>query len=503
MSEAATPSLLEMRGVVKRLGPTVALGGVDLEVSRGEVHALIGENGAGKSTLMKVLSGAHSPDEGEIRIDGKPYAPAGPLDGRAAGIGMIYQELNLAPDLSVEANVLLGVEDSKWGVVRGREHQRRVRETLELLGRADIHPQTIVGDLSIGARQLVEIARALTSDARILVLDEPTSSLTLNDTKRLFEIIDRLAKSGVAVIYISHFLEEVFRVADRYTVLRNGETVGSGKTVDITTAGIIELMVGRSLAELFPSVPHEPGEPLLAIDHLGGHGLSHPVSLTLHRGEILGVAGLVGAGRTELLRAIYGLDPVLDGTVTIRGVTTRHQRPDRRVRQGLGFVSENRKEEGLSLIRSIADNVTMSDTRSISRWGWISPARQHRRVRQFIERVKIKCLRTGQPVEDLSGGNQQKVAIARLLHQEADVLLLDEPTRGIDVGSKAEVYLLMSELAASGKGILFVSSYVPELLGVCDRIAVLSRGELVALKEAKDWSEHDILLAATGGEQAA
>jgi ribose transport system ATP-binding protein len=491
-----------MRGVVKRFGPTVALGGVDLEVSRGEVHALIGENGAGKSTLMKVLSGAHLPDEGEIRIDGEPYAPAGPLEGRAAGVGMIYQELNLAPDLSVEANVLLGAEVSKWGIVRFREHERRVREALEILGRADIHPRTIVGDLSIGARQLVEIARALTSDARIIVLDEPTSSLTLSDAERLFEIIERLKKSGVAVIYISHFLEEVFRIADRYTVLRNGETVGSGEIADVTTDDIIELMVGRSLAELFPSVPHERGEPLLTLDDLLGHGLTRPISLTLHHGEILGIAGLVGAGRTELLRAIFGLDPILSGTVTISGVTTRHQRPDRRLRQGFGFVSENRKEEGLSLSQSIADNVTMSDMRSISKWGWIAPATQHRRVRQFIEKVKIKCRGPGQPVEDLSGGNQQKVAIARLLHQEADVLLLDEPTRGIDVGSKAEVYRLMNELAAAGKGVLFVSSYVPELLGVCDRIAVLSRGELVAIRETRDWSEHDILLAATGGEQA-
>jgi len=496
-----------MTGVVKRFGPTVALGGVDLDVHAGEVHALIGENGAGKSTLMKVLSGAHRPDDGSITLAGEPYAPSGPLDGRAAGVGMIYQELNLAPDLSVEANVFLGAEVHRSGLVKRSEHEAEVRKALAFLGHEKIDPRTLVSDLSVGEQQVVEIARALTCDARIIVLDEPTSSLTRKDTERLFDVIARLKSSGVGVIYISHFLDEVFRVADRYTVLRNGETVGTGSIADVDTDTIISLMVGRSLEELFPIVPHEHGEPILELDSLCGESLPNGVSLTLHRGEILGIAGLIGAGRTETLRAIYGLDPVKSGEVTVLdaqlSVSARRARPDLRLRQGVGLLSEDRKGEGLALSSTIAENVTLSDLRSVSKRGVVSLGRERSVVSRWIERVKIKCLGPSQSVSDLSGGNQQKVAIARLLHQSADVLLLDEPTRGIDVGSKVEVYRLMGELAAEGKAVLFVSSYIPELLGVTDRIAVMSRGKVQAVRDTRDWTEQDILREATSGEQAA
>ena len=495
--------VLEMTGVSKRFGPTVALDRVDLEVRRAEIHALIGENGAGKSTLVKALSGAIEPDEGRITFLGARYAPSDPQDARAAGVSMIYQELNLAPHLSVEANVLLGMEESRWGFVKRQSHERRVREALEMLGHHDIDPRRPVGKLGVGAQQLVEIARALVSSARLIVLDEPTSSLALKDADKLFDVVRRLKGQGVSVIYISHFLEEVFKVADRYTVLRNGSAVGTGRLADVRKEQIIEMMVGRSLSELFPQVDHDIGESVLSLESLCGDSIPEAVDLTLHRGEILGIAGLIGAGRTEMLRALYGLDPLRSGRITIAGVSSGYQRPDQRLREGVGLLSENRKEEGLALIRSVGDNVTLSRFGPVSRYGWILPRLQEQHVNRWIERMSIQCSSPSQVVSDLSGGNQQKVAIARLLHQEADILLLDEPTRGIDVGSKVEVYRLMGELAAAGKAILFVSSYIPELLGVCDRIAVMSRGRLSAIRDAGEWTEQSILLFATRGHPTA
>ena len=498
----AGETVLRMEGVEKRFGATHALRGVSFEVRRGEVHALIGENGAGKSTLMKVLSGALEPDSGSMHFCGQPYRPKGPDDARRAGVSMIYQELNLAPDLTVEQNVFLGMERSRRGIALEHEQQARTREALDLLGHSDISPRTRVGRLSVSAQQIVEIARAIVSEARVIVLDEPTSSLTLKDTERLFEVIARLCQRGVSLVYISHFLEEVQRISDRYTVLREGLSVGTGDVRSAPLQSIIELMVGRSLGDFFPKVPHERAEPLLELSGVCGVKLPRGVELTLHRGEILGIAGLVGAGRTEMLRAIYGLDPVAAGWIQVAGFEGGAGNPAARLQQGVGLLSENRKEEGLALSLSIADNVTLSDFRPVARKGWVSPLLQRRTVSRWIDRVRIKCRASSQPVGDLSGGNQQKVAIARLLYQKSDVLLMDEPTRGIDIGSKVEVYRLMGELAAEGKGILFVSSYLPELLGVSDRIAVMSRGKLSEAKPVGEWTEKSILAYATGGEAA-
>jgi len=494
--------VLRMRGVEKRFGATPALRSVELEVRRGEVHALIGENGAGKSTLMKVLSGAVAPDAGEMTLRGERYAPLGPDDARRAGVCMIYQELNLAPHLTVVENIFLGMEPSRFGIVRRREQEARAREALGALGHVDLPLHARAGSLSVSLQQVIEIARAIVSDASIIVFDEPTSSLTLKDAERLFEVIQRLRARGVSSIYISHFLEEVQRISDRFTVLREGLSVGSGDAASTPLPKIIELMVGRSLGEFFPRVPHTRGEPILELRGLCGDRLPRDVSMTLHRGEILGVAGLVGAGRTELLRAVYGLDPVTQGRVRVAAFEGGFEPPARRVRQGIGFLSENRKEEGLALARSIADNVTLSNWKPVSRWGWVLPAAQRRAADAWITRLAVKCRSAMQPVGDLSGGNQQKVALARLLYQGADVLLLDEPTRGVDIGSKVEVYRLMGELAAQGKAILFVSSYLPELLGVADRIAVMSRGRLSEARDASAWTEHSILAQATGGEAA-
>ena len=389
---------LQMSAVRKRFGATVALDGVDLTVRPGEVHALIGENGAGKSTLVKILSGAIRADEGDMRLDGRLYRPSGPLEARQCGIAMIYQELNLAGHLTVEENVMLGIEETRWGLLRRTSMRRRVLAALRQLRHPDIRPDVRVRDLSLGAQQLVEVARALASDARILVMDEPTSSLTQEDTAQLFTLIRRLRDGGVSVIYISHFLEEVRQVADRFTVLRDGRVTGTGAVATTPTSRIIERMVGRALDEMFPRVPHERGGPALRLDGLSGDPAPIRVDLTLHRGEILGLAGLIGAGRTELVRTIFGLDPVRAGRITVAvagsgWATDTGAPPHRRLAQGVGMLSEDRKAEGLALPMSLADNITLSRLGRVGRWGWLSPARQKQAARRWIDRLNIRFIR--------------------------------------------------------------------------------------------------------------
>jgi ribose transport system ATP-binding protein len=414
-----------MDDIGKTFGATRALRGVSLDVHGGEVLALIGENGAGKSTLMKVLSGAHLPDSGTMSLAGKPYRPQGPQEARRAGVAMIYQELNLAPDLSVEDNIMLGFENSRFGCLCRREQRRRVHEALSALGHAYLNPKTIVGQLSVGAQQLVEIARAIVFDARLIVFDEPTSSLPARDVANLFRVIHKLRDSGRAIVYISHFLEEVREIADRFTVLRDGESAGTGNLADTTDEEIVSLMVGRSVDDLFPQVDYSRGELLLSIRKLSGQTTPTDVSLDLHGGEIVGIAGLVGAGRTELLRCIFGLDPVRLGAVRVAGIT-RRPTPRAQIAAGLGFVSEDRKSEGLAQSLSIIDNMTLSRLSPYSRGGWLRPQRMRVSAREWMKRLEIKARHERQAVEALSGGNQQKVAIARVLHQAADVLLLDE-----------------------------------------------------------------------------
>ena len=493
------PPVLRMTGVSKSFGATQALDGVSFELGPGEVHALIGENGAGKSTLMKVLSGAVAPDSGRMEIDGRPYAPAGPADGLRGGISMIYQELNLAPHLTVEENIMLGREVHAAGWLDRKAMKRKVRDVLELVRHPEISPSIPVRDLSVGAKQLVEIARALLNRSRILVMDEPTSSLTQEDSLRLFEIIGKLKGQGVSVIYISHFLEEVQRVADSYTVLRDGRSVGSGPMEGTRLEDLIQLMVGQKVTRLFPKVEHSIGEVILSLDGLKGARMTSPVSLTLSRGEILGIAGLVGSGRTEMLRTLFGLDEAEGGSVVVSGFELAGAKPWTRIGRGLGLLSEDRQGEGLALGRSVADNMTMSDFTPYRRHGFLRPGRQRRAVGEWIGKMKIKAKGPTQKVGDLSGGNQQKVALARLLHQKAGILLLDEPTRGIDVVSKAQIYEWIGELAREGKAVLFVSSYLPELLGICDKIAVFHRGGLVESRPTPEWDAPGLMAVATIG----
>jgi ribose transport system ATP-binding protein len=496
---STSPALLRMDGIRKWFGPTRALEEVSLDVHRGEVLALIGENGAGKSTLMKVLSGVHRADAGTIHLEGREFNPAGPNDAREAGIAMIYQELNLAPDLSVEDNIMLGQEQHRCGVLDRRRQRRRVREALELLGHSELKPRALVGSLSIGLQQLVEIARALVFDVKVIVFDEPTSSLPGVDVERLFAVIGKLRNSGMGIVYISHFLEEIREVADTYSVLRDGQTAAAGSLSGVTDGEIVSLMVGRTVDELFPSVPHAILEEVLEVHDLSGQTIPKRVSFALRRGEILGIAGLVGAGRTELLRCLFGLNPVVAGVVKVAAQSVGAT-PAARIRAGLGLVSEDRKNEGLAQELSINDNVTLSRLRPYG-WGPVLNLRKRQaRVADWMRRLQIKARGAEQEVQELSGGNQQKVALARVMHQEADVLLLDEPTKGIDVGTKSEVYRLIGELAASGKAIIFVSSYLPELLAVCDRIGVMARGQLSDVRPADQWTEESVMACAIRGD---
>ena len=489
--------ILRMEGVRKRFGAKLALDGVELAVRAGEVLALVVENGAGKSTLMKVLSGAHRPDEGRMWLAGEPYRPAHPMDARRAGVSMIYQELSLARQLTVMENIVLGVEPCAGPFVKWREVRRRAREAMAQLGRGDIAPETPVHRLSIAEQQLVEIARAVAVGARVLVLDEPTSSLARNEIERLFELVRRLRASGLGIVYISHFLEEVRVLADRFTVLRDGRSVGSGETASASDAQIIAMMVGRTVADLYPRSPRTPGEVVIELSDIAGIRKPASASLALHRGEVLGIAGLVGAGRTELLRAIFGLDPVRAGRVKVKAFEGAAS-PREQWARGVGMVSEDRKMEGLALGLTIADNVTLS---SLGRF--VRPAAQAESSREWIRKLSIRCREPRQRVVNLSGGNQQKVALARLLEHGVDVLLLDEPTRGIDVGSKAEIYRLIDELASAGRAVLMVSSYLPELLGVCDRVAVMCKGRLHPARAVGEIDEHAIMLEATAAKEAA
>ncbi len=498
---------LEMCGINKSFGATTAIKKVDFSLLNGEIHALVGENGAGKSTLMKILSGAHKPDEGDMLIDGVPYCPRGPLEARKKGVSMIYQELSLAPHMTVEENILLGMEPKKCGFVRRRKVRQLALSALEQFAYQEIKPDSLVMDLSVGSQQLVEIGRALAVGCQVLVLDEPTSSLSQKDIENLFQVIRGLKKSGISIIYISHFLEEVEKIADRLTVLRDGSLINTLNIGEVSTNEIVTMMVGRKVKDLYPRSPRKKSECVLEISHLSGQSKPEDASLTLHRGEILGICGLVGAGRTELLRIIFGLDKLKSGKIKI-GVFTGPASPARRWMQDVGMLSENRNEEGLILNMTIADNITLSNLKSFGPFGLVLPGKQHKATDKWIAEMDIRCQNAEQTVGNLSGGNQQKVALARLLQHDVDILLLDEPTRGIDVAAKANIYEVIDNLVSISeksirkpRAILIISSYMPELMGVCDKIAVMSRGRLSEVKKINDVDEHKLIMAATGQEE--
>lgn len=495
---------LRMRGIDKQFGATIALGNVSFSLLPGEVHALVGENGAGKSTLMKILSGAYTPDSGEMWLEEKAYRPNNPLDGRLQGISMIYQELSLAPHLTVEENIVLGVEPVKKGLIQWKEVRKIAEKVINIFEHPELRPDVLVRDLSVGAQQLVEIGRSLAIGCRVLVFDEPTSSLSQRDIAKLFEIINNLKSHDLSIIYISHFLEEVLEIADRLTILRDGSVVDTCNINDVSTDDIVRMMVGREVAELYPRSSRMAGEVVLRVENLAGRKKPKKASLELHRGEVLGICGLVGSGRTEMLRSIFGLDAVKSGKIKIGAVSSKDS-PLWCWENSTGYLSEDRKNEGLALNLSIADNITLSKLRGFGPLNMIVPSRQNKATQRWVDLLDIRCQSTTQRAGNLSGGNQQKTAFARLLQHDVDILLLDEPTRGIDVAAKAKLYAIIDEIA-SGTGfykgkpraVLVISSYLPELLGICDRIAVMARGVLGPARPISKIDEHQLMLEATG-----
>ena len=486
-----------MRNIHKTFGATRALIGVDLEVKPGQVHVLVGENGAGKSTLMKVLTGVHQPDEGEILFLGKPFKAFHPKQALMAGIAMIYQEFNLALHLPVHSNIFLGHEESSRGIVKAREQRERAKEIFQRLD-SDIDPDIPVNHLGVAQRQLVEIARALSVDAKLIVMDEPTAALSEKETKKLFEAIRSLQKTGVGIIYISHYLEEFGEIGDVFTVLRDGERVGYGEMASTTPDDLIQMMVGRTIDDLYPRTPHTFGETIFSVRNLNSANGTRNVDLEVRAGEIVGVAGLVGAGRTEMMRALFGLDPGHMDDLNVAGVTVLPPTPRKLLQNQAGLLSEDRAGEGLAQDMTIAVNITLSIPEKVSRYGVLSLDKIRDISSDLIQRVGIKAESGEQKVNQLSGGNQQKVALARLLGAGIKAMLLDEPTRGVDVGSKVEIYRLIDALANEQNGLVMVSSYLPELFGMCDSLYVMSRGRLSRKYAIDEINEDGVMALATG-----
>jgi rhamnose transport system ATP-binding protein len=491
--------LLRLTDIRKSFAGVQALKGVSFELRAGEVHALVGENGAGKSTLIKVITGAHQPDEGTVEVDGQAVADNDPLRARALGIAAIYQQPALFPNLTVAENIALGLEPSGgWRVVRWRERRDRARRLLGLL-ETRIDPDTEVHRLSMPEQQLVEIARALGADARILILDEPTASLGEREADDLFRVLRDLKSRGVGMIYISHRLEELPRVADRVTALRDGTLVGTRDIHEVDRAALIRMMVGRELSAVFPKQAVPIGDVVLEVEGLGCRASGvHDVSLDVRAGEILGLAGLVGAGRTELARVLFGLTPADAGTIRLRGKPASIDSPEQAIARGIAYVPEDRRHHGVIPELSVAANTSLATLRAVSSGGLIDFAKERRAAAEYVKRLGIKTPDVEAPVGNLSGGNQQKVALARWLASDPSVLILDEPTQGVDVGAKAEIHRLMVELAGRGLAIVMISSELPEVLGMSDRIAVMHGGTVVGRLDRAGATQEAILELALG-----
>ncbi|MFD8530220.1 sugar ABC transporter ATP-binding protein [Streptosporangium canum] len=487
--------LLLMKGIVKQFPGVRALDGVDLEVLPGEVHCLLGQNGAGKSTLIKTLAGAHQPDEGTITLGGEPVRLSSPIAAIRLGISTIYQELDLVEGLSVAENVFLGHEPARLGFVGQREANRATRALLERLGHGEIRPTTQVGRLSPAARQVVSMARALSHDTRLIIMDEPSAALAHDEVDNLFRIIRELTAQGVAVVYISHRLEEIRQIGDRVTVLKDGRTVAVGLPAkDTPTRQIVSLMTGRNVEHVFPPRRDGPatGEEVLRVEGLTVPGVFADVSFAVRAGEIVGLAGLVGSGRSEIIEAVYGARR-FSGRVVVEGRPVRRGGTTGAVRLGMGLAPEERKAQALLLDQSVTRNISLASLGRYSRFGWLDRRREAEDARALVETLDIRPPDPDRPVKTLSGGNQQKAVLARWLLNGRKLLLLDEPTRGVDVGARAELYAVIRGLAEKGVGVLLVSSEVPEVLGLADRVLVIREGTIIHQADAGDLDEHRVL----------
>jgi ribose transport system ATP-binding protein len=503
---------LEMRGIRKAFPGVVALDDVDLTLHAGEVHVLLGENGAGKSTLMKILSGAYRKDAGEILLNGQRADIHGPRDALRRGIRVIYQELNLVPHLSVAENIYLGATPTRFaGVIDWRRLHAQTARLLSDLG-MEIPPSTLVGRLSLAQRQMVEIAKALKDPSRssgqahstgsrqaasVLVMDEPTSALTSREVDQLFALIQRLTARGVAIVYITHRLDEVYRIGQRVTVLRDGRNVKTAMLSDVTVTELVRLMANRDLGEHFPKQRTAPGAELLRVANLGRTGVLSDITFTLRAGEVVGIGGLLGAGRTELARVLAGADPFDSGRLFVNGRRARFAGPRAAIRSGIGLLPEDRKAQGFVAGLSVARNIALPHAARLARFGVISPRSESALAEPIVRDLRIRATAT-QPVRLLSGGNQQKVVLGKWLAGDARVFIFDEPTRGVDVGAKIEIYNLMNRLTASGAGIVMISSELPELLGMSDRILVMHRGRIRTELVAADATQERVLSAALG-----
>ena len=497
-SPASAPPALSLKGASKTFGPVVALADGTIEVLPGEIHALVGENGAGKSTLVKILAGVHSPDGGEFRVAGKSAQFRNVSESKAAGISVIYQEPTLFPDLSVAENIFIGRQPKgRFGLISRSEMRRKAAELFETLG-VPIDPDRIADGLSIADQQIIEIAKAISLDANVLVMDEPTAALSGVEVERLFSVARALRDKGAGILFISHRFEEVFDLSDRITVMRDGRYIQVHRTADVTVPEIVHEMVGRELGELFPKETAEIGDVVLKVENLNSAGTFTGISFEVRAGEIVALAGLVGAGRTEVARAIFGIDSYDSGSVSLHGRTLKPHSPRDAIAAGIGFVPEDRRKQGLVLDLSVSRNATLTLRNSLARFGLISGRREREAAEEWSQRLQVKTGSQDLAVSTLSGGNQQKVVLAKWLATDPTFLIVDEPTRGIDVGTKAEVHRLISDLAGRGIAILMISSELPEVLGMADRVLVMHEGRISATLNRSEASAELVMQAATG-----
>jgi ribose transport system ATP-binding protein len=498
---AAPPLALEMRHITKTYPGVRALEDVSIQVRPGEVHALLGENGAGKSTLMKILAGAQPKDSGEILIGGETVHIDSPQKAMDLGVSIIYQEFNLVPYLNAAENIFLGREPRAAipGFVDFGTMYRESQAIIDKLG-VKLNVRTPVNRLSIAQQQMVEIGKATSRKCRIIVMDEPSATLTDHELHALFGLIRQLKSEGVAIVYISHRMEEIFEICDRVTILRDGHWIDTSDVKDLTREQIIKLMVGRDLGQMIPKEPAEIGEPALAVKNLTRKGVLHNISVTVHKGEVLGIAGLVGAGRTELARVIFGADPFDEGTIELFGRPLKIRSPQEAIKNGIGLVTEDRKQQGLVLGMAVRENITLANLKEVSVMSFIQAGKEREISRNYVRDLSVKTPTVEQTVQNLSGGNQQKVVLAKWLFTDSKVLIFDEPTRGIDVGAKTEIYQLMNALAKRGVAIIMISSELPEVMGMSDRIVVMHEGTIAGEMSREEATQEGIMHLATGGE---
>lgn len=490
---------IEMKGINKSFGTNQVLKNAGFLLKDGEVHALMGENGAGKSTLMKILTGVYTKDSGTVVVDGKEVDYHNPQEAEKAGIVFIYQELNVLFDLTVEENLFMGKEITKgFGVCDKKAMRKKAKEILEKMG-VDIRTNAVMSDLSVGQQQMIEICKALMVDAKVIIMDEPTAALTQSETEALFKVIKSLRQKGVSIVYISHRMEEIFELCDRITVLRDGAYIDTREIKDIDMNDIVKMMIGREIGERYPKREVAIGKEVLRVEGLTKEKVFHDVDFSVSAGEVLGVSGLMGAGRTEIMQAIFGNMSYESGKVYIEGKEVQIRNPQQAIKAGIGFITEDRKTEGLMLDKSIEENVALPNLGKISQNSVLSGSSEDKLVGKAIEEFHIKCFGPEHECNNLSGGNQQKVVLAKWIYTDPKILILDEPTRGVDIGAKKEIYSVINELAAKGVAIIMVSSELPEVLGMSDRIMVVREGEIRGIINSEEANQENVMTLATGG----